>query len=76
MSRGTRFAILSLAAAIIFVAVCAVGLHFMPEPRTETDYLVVGSIATLASLAAVFAVLITTWIKTPDVFFKKREKTK
>jgi hypothetical protein len=74
MSTTARFVILGLASSLIFVVVVTIGLRFMPEPRTETDYLVVGSIATLVSLAAVFGVLITTWVKTPDVFFKKRSK--
>lgn len=62
------------AAAIAFVVTVAVGLRLLPGPHTETDYLVVGSIATFFCLGVLFAVLITTWIRSSDVFFKKRVK--
>lgn len=61
----------------IFVVVTTVLLKVMPGPRKDSDYLVIGSIATLVSLAAVF-VLVTTTSTRPrkfsDIFFKKRRK--
>ena len=60
------------AAAIAFVVTVAIGLRLLPGPHSETDYLVVGSIATFLSLGVLFAVLITTWIRSSEVFFKKR----
>ena len=60
------------AGAIVFGVTLAIGLKLLPGPHTETDYLVVGSVATFLCLGVLFAVLITTWIRTPDVFFKKR----
>ena len=50
-------------AAIVFGVTVAIGLRLLPEPHSETDYLVVGSIATFLSLGVLFAVLIATWIK-------------
>jgi hypothetical protein len=67
----SRLGMLFGAAAIVFAVTVALGLKILPEPHSETDYLVVGSVATFLSLGVLFAVLITTWIKTPEVFFKK-----
>ena len=67
----SRLGMLFGAAAIVFAVTVAIGLKILPEPHSETDYLVVGSVATFLSLGVLFAVLITTWIKTPEVFFKK-----
>lgn len=68
----SRLAMLFGAAAIVFAVTVALGLKVLPEPHSETDYLVVGSVATFFSLGVLFAVLITTWIKAPTVFFKRR----
>jgi hypothetical protein len=71
-SSMAKWGMLLGAAAIVFVVTIAMGLRLLPGPHTETDYLVVGSVATFLCLGVLFAVLITTWIKSPDVFFKKR----
>ena len=68
----SRLAMLFGAAAIVFAVTVALGLKILPEPHSETDYLVVGSVATFLSLGVLFAVLITTWIKSPAIFFKRR----
>ena len=73
-SRLVRVAILVLGAAALFAGVALIGLHLTPEPRTESDYMVVGCIATFFSLGAVFIVLIATWMKSPDNFYKRRPK--
>jgi hypothetical protein len=64
------------AAFSIFVVTVLIGLRLVPEPRTETDFLVIGSAATFLSLAALFAVLLTTWLRSPDLFFKRRAPRK
>ena len=61
-----RLAILVVAAALLFAAVVLIGLRVLPEPHSETDYLVVGCIATFVSLGGVFAALIATRPKMPD----------
>jgi len=58
----------------VFVVVTAVMLKFMPVPLKESDYMVIGSVATLMALGAVFLVLVSTTLKSTDVFFKKRRK--
>lgn len=45
---------LGLVALLVFAAVAALMLQFMPEPMKNSDYLVVGSVATLAALVALF----------------------
>jgi hypothetical protein len=64
---------LALAAVIIFAVAVLLLLKAMPGPLKDSDYLIIGSVATLAAMAAVFGVIIAT-SKTSDVFFKRRKK--
>lgn len=69
--------ILGVAVLAIFVTVTAILLKLMPGPRKDSDYLVIGSVATLVSLAAVFVLVISTARKSgklSSVFFKRRRK--
>jgi hypothetical protein len=61
-------------AVCVFMVVAIVMLKFMPAPLKESDYMVIGSVATLLALGAVFVVLVSTTLKSTDVFFKKRRK--
>jgi hypothetical protein len=65
---------IALAAVLIFGVVAVVILRFMPEPIEDSDYLVAGSVATLAALLVLFLGLVSTRMKSNDVFFKKRKK--
>jgi len=65
-----------LGAIVIFAGVSALLLHFMPEPVTDTDYLIAGSAGTLAALVVLFLALVSTRMKSSDVFVKKRKKVK
>jgi hypothetical protein len=59
------------------VTVTAILLKLIPGPRKDSDFLVIGSVATLVSLGAAFAMVITTTMrpgKFSDIFFKKRRK--
>ena len=58
----------------IFAVAAGIMLRFMPGPLKDSDYLVVGSVATLVALMALFVALISTTMKSKDVFFKKRRK--
>ncbi|MGA3188934.1 MAG: hypothetical protein ABSF22_17660 [Bryobacteraceae bacterium] len=71
MKRGLTLGAL---AACVFVVVAAVMLRLMPQPFKESDYIVIGSVATLMALGVVFLVLVSTTLKSTDVFFKKRRK--
>jgi len=44
------------------------------RPLKESDYLVIGSVATLVALAVMFVVLISTSMQAKDVFFRRRKK--
>ncbi|HEV1283681.1 MAG TPA: hypothetical protein VNU44_00145 [Bryobacteraceae bacterium] len=71
MKRGLM---LGAAALCVFVVVAAVMLKLMPAPLKESDYMVIGSVATLLALGVLFLVLVSTTLKSSDVFFKKRRK--
>ena len=69
--------ILGLAVMAIFVAVTAILMRLIPEPRKDSDYLIIGSLATLVSLATVFLLFISTSRKSgkaSEAFFKRRRK--
>ncbi len=71
MRRGL---ILGLGAACVFVVVAAILLRLMPGPLRESDSLVIGSVATLVSLLVLFLLLVSTTLKSSDIFFKRRKK--
>lgn len=62
------------ATAIVFGLSVIVGLRVLPSPHSEIDYLVIGCIATLLSLSAVFVMLLATWLKMPNPFYRRRLK--
>lgn len=70
--RSTLALILVGLATFLVVAVLLIQL--MPEPLGDTDYLLAGSVATLVALLSVFLTLISTRLKTKDIFFKRRKK--
>ena len=65
---------LVLTTVLVFGAVAAVMLRVLPGPRTDSDYLVAGAVATLAAMLALFLILINQWVRRPDVFYKRRDK--
>ena len=67
-------AVLILSGVCVFAVAAAVMIAIMPSPLKDSDYLVIGSIATLVSLLVMFVVLLATRLKSPDPFFKKRKK--
>jgi hypothetical protein len=58
----------------IFAAVAGIMLKVMPAPLKDSDYLIIGSVATLVSLLLLFVLLIATSGKASSVFFKRRKK--
>lgn len=69
-----RQIMLILGGVCVFAVSAAVIVAIMPAPLKDSDYLVIGSIATLVSLLAMFVALLATRLKSPDPFFKKRKK--
>jgi ABC-type Fe3+-siderophore transport system permease subunit len=64
---------LILGAMFSFGVVAAIMLKVMPEPLTDSDFLVIGSVATLVSILVLFFGLVGTR-KGGDMFFKRRNK--
>ena len=71
MKRGLMLAGLGVC---VFIVVAAIMLKVMPAPLKESDYMVIGSVSTLLALCVLFLVLVSTTLKSTDVFFKKRRK--
>lgn len=70
----SRWGALTGAAICIFTVSTIVGLQLIPGPPSQVDYLVVGSISTLLSMVVFFAMLLTTMMKLPNPFYRKRMK--
>lgn len=64
---------LALAGVCVFAVIALVMIQIMPAPLKESDYLIVGSVATLVAMLILFLVLIST-SKDRNVFFRKRKK--
>jgi len=66
--------VLALGTLALFGVTAVIMLRFMPGPLKDSDYLVVGSVSTLVALLALFMALISTTMKSKDVFFRRRRK--
>jgi hypothetical protein len=71
-SAAARGAVLCVGVVFVFAALVAILLRVMPGPLRQVDYLVIGAIATFTSMLLLFLILVTTWIRTPNTFYKKR----
>jgi hypothetical protein len=69
-----QYLVLALAMVFVFVAVATVLMKVIPGPHKETDYLVIGTVSTFASLAVLFVVLVTTIFKDSNALFVRRKK--
>jgi hypothetical protein len=69
-----RVLIVALIAAAVFAGAVAAGLRLTPEPRTQIDYLVIGSVATFLTLGAVFGLVLFLWVKPREFLVKRRPK--
>jgi hypothetical protein len=71
MQRTLLFAVAMLA---VFGVVAGILLKVMPGPLKDSDYFLIGSGATLASLALLFVMIVATSKTSAGIFFKKRKK--
>jgi ABC-type Fe3+-siderophore transport system permease subunit len=69
-----RTLVLILGVICVFAVVALIMVKIMPGPLKDSDYLVIGSVATLVALLALFFGLVSTSMKASDVFFKRRKK--
>jgi hypothetical protein len=73
-SNVTRALMLFGVAAALFGISAATLMQLLPGPHTIRDYFIIGCLATLVSLFALFLILIRTWAKAPNPFFKRRKR--
>ena len=64
--------VLAIAAVTVFVVVAALLVRFLPQPRKDSDFLVIGAVSTLAALGVVFGALLQR-SGIQDTFFKRRK---
>ena len=75
MSSNTSRALMLVGVAIaLFGVTIIVLIKSLPGPHSERDYFIIGCLATLVTLFAMFLILIRTWMKGPNLFFKKRKR--
>lgn len=65
---------LILGVLFVFGAVAAIMTRFMPDPLTDFDFVVIGSVATLVSLLALFFGVVGFRNDGGNPFFKRRKK--
>ena len=65
---------LALALVLSFAAVVGIMLKVMNPPLKDSDYLVIGSVATLVSLLTLFVLVAVTSGRGASIFFKRRKK--
>ena len=66
-----RIVVLGAGTILVFAGVVGVLLQVVPGPHKQSDYLVIGSAATLAALVALFLVLIGTSTRADGAFRKR-----
>ena len=75
MSSNTGRALMLAGVGIaLFGVTIIVLIKALPGPHTGRDYFIIGCLATLVAMFAMFLILIKTWIKAPNLFFKKRKR--
>jgi Na+/melibiose symporter-like transporter len=73
-SNVSRAVMLAGIGVALFAVSSAVLIRLLPGPHTEKDYFIIGCMATLVSLVAVFLLVIMTWTKSANPFFKRRKR--
>jgi uncharacterized membrane protein len=75
MSSNSSRALMLVGVAVALFGITAVVLtQLLPGPRTERDYFIIGCLSTLVALFALFLIVISTWLKAPNPFFKRRKR--
>jgi uncharacterized membrane protein len=75
MSSNANRALMLVGVAVALFGISIIVLtRLLPGPHTERDYFIIGCLSTLVSLFVLFLIVISTWLKTPNPFFKKRKR--
>ena len=72
-NAGRALMLLGVAVALFGISITVL-TQLLPGPHTERDYFIIGCLSTLVSLFVLFLLVISTWLKTPNPFFKKRKR--
>ncbi|MCX6620974.1 MAG: hypothetical protein NTY38_07815 [Acidobacteria bacterium] len=75
-SVATRVLLSILVVCFVFLGTAGILMKILPGPKREIDFLVIGAAATMVSLLVLFVLLISTWAKGPNTFFKRRKSTR
>ena len=73
MNAGRGLMLLGVGAALFGISAIVL-TRVLPGPYTERDYFIIGCLSTLVSLFVLFVIVISTWLKTPNPFFKRRKR--
>ena len=74
-SRVGRVGVIAAAMAAIFASVVLILLRVLPGPRKDTDYLVIGTLATFAALVTLYLMLSRESVM-KDLFHRRRKDYK
>jgi uncharacterized BrkB/YihY/UPF0761 family membrane protein len=75
MSSNANRTLMLLGVTVALFGISIIVLtQLLPGPHSERDYFIIGCLATLVSLFVLFLIVISTWLKTPNPFFKKRKR--
>jgi hypothetical protein len=66
-----RVSLVGFVVALVFAGVAALLIQLMPPPLKVSDYVVIGSVATLGSLVVLFFMMVAS---KQGLFFKRRKK--
>jgi len=72
-NAGRALMLLGVAVALFGISITVL-TQLLPGPHSERDYFIIGCLSTLVSLFVLFLIVISTWLKTPNPFFKKRKR--
>jgi multisubunit Na+/H+ antiporter MnhF subunit len=66
---------LGIACPLVFIGAVIILLRFMPGPRQPTDYVVIGTVATLVCILLAFMVFLSGSRKRSQLFYKRKQRT-
>ena len=70
--RFLRLALLVAGVVFTFAVAIVVMMQLIPAPRRSVDYMIIGGAATFAAMAVLFALMVTTWYRTPVGIVRRR----